>query len=70
MVSRHRRLLALLGLALSAAQLLAQPAQKTAHLAAHQAAHQARPQLASGVAFGPDGRLWLAGLNEQGQLFV
>ncbi len=70
MVSRHRRLLALLGLALSAAQLLAQPAQKTAHLAAHQAAHQARPQLASGVAFGPDGRLWLAGLNEQGQLFL
>lgn len=29
-----------------------------------------RAQLASGVAFAPDGRLWLAGLNAQGQLFV
>ena len=46
MVSRHRRLLALLGLALIAAQLLAQPAHKPTH----QASHQAGPQLASGVA--------------------
>lgn len=29
-----------------------------------------RPQLASGVAFGPDGRLWLVGIDAQGRLFV
>ncbi len=31
---------------------------------------RARPQLASGVAFAPDGSLWLAGLDAQGRLFV
>ena len=29
-----------------------------------------RPQLGSGVAFAPDGRLWLVGVNPQGALFV
>lgn len=29
-----------------------------------------RPQLATGVAFAPDGRLWLTGLDAQGRLFV
>lgn len=29
-----------------------------------------RPQLGSGVAFAPDGSLWLVGVNAQGQLFV
>lgn len=29
-----------------------------------------RPQLGTGAAFAPDGSLWLAGLNAQGQLFV
>lgn len=32
--------------------------------------HAARPQLASGVAFAPDGSLWLTGLDAQGRLFV
>lgn len=32
--------------------------------------HAPRPQLASGVAFAPDGQLWLAGLDAQGRLFV
>jgi hypothetical protein len=29
-----------------------------------------RPQLGTGVAFAPDGRLWLAGIDAQGRLFV
>lgn len=33
-------------------------------------ARKPRPQLGVGVAFAPDGALWLTGLNEQGQLFV
>jgi hypothetical protein len=32
--------------------------------------HAPRPQLASGVAFAPDGSLWLTGLDAQGRLFV
>ena len=32
--------------------------------------HKARPQLATGAAFAPDGRLWIVGLNENLQLFV
>jgi hypothetical protein len=32
--------------------------------------HASRTQLASGVAFAPDGALWLVGLNAQNQLFV
>ena len=35
-----------------------------------QHAHGPRTQLASGVAFAPDGRLWLAGLDAQSHLFV
>ena len=31
---------------------------------------KSRPQLGSGVAFAPDGRLWLVGVNPQGGLFV
>ena len=31
--------------------------------------HQ-RPQLATGAAIAPDGRLWVVGLNAQAQLFV
>jgi len=37
---------------------------------AQHAQHQPRAQLASSVAFAPDGTLWLAGLNAQGELFV
>ena len=33
-------------------------------------AHAPSAQLASGVAFAPDGSLWLAGLNAQGELFL
>ena len=29
-----------------------------------------RVQLATGAAFGADGRLWVVGLNEQGQMFM
>ena len=29
-----------------------------------------RIQLATGAALGPDGRLWVVGLNEQGQMFM
>jgi hypothetical protein len=32
--------------------------------------HAKRIQLATGAALGPDGRLWVMGLNEQGQMFV
>lgn len=38
--------------------------------AARPAARKARPQLGTGVAFAPDGALWMVGLNTQGQLFV
>ena len=34
------------------------------------ARHAPRAQLASGVAFAPDGSLWMVGLNAQGDLFV
>ena len=34
------------------------------------ARHAPRAQLASGVAFAPDGSLWMAGLNAHGDLFV
>lgn len=54
--------LALAGLVLAASSLWAQ------HV--HTAPRQPRAQLASSAAFAPDGRLWLAGLNETGQLFV
>ena len=53
--------LVLAGLALAAASVPAQHAHGPG---------QPRAQLANGVAFAPDGRLWLAGLNEHGQLFV
>jgi len=32
--------------------------------------HAKRMQLATGAALGPDGRLWVVGLNEQGQMFM
>ena len=32
--------------------------------------HAKRIQLATGAALGPDGRLWVVGLNEQGQIFM
>jgi len=32
--------------------------------------HAKRIQLATGAALGPDGRLWVVGLNEQGQMFM
>jgi hypothetical protein len=32
--------------------------------------HTKRIQLATGAALGPDGRLWVVGLNEQGQMFM
>lgn len=37
---------------------------------AQPAAGRPRPQLGSGVAFAPDGALWLAGLDERGRLFL
>lgn len=54
---------ALFGLAWTA---VAAPAQHQHHAAAQ----RARPQLASSAAFDPQGRLWLAGLDAQGRLFV
>lgn len=54
--------LALAGLVLAVSGLWAQQA--------HAPQRPPRAQLASGVAFAPDGSLWLAGLNENGQLFV
>ncbi len=56
-----KQALALAGLALAAASVPAQHAHGQGH---------PRAQLASGVAFAPDGRLWLAGLDEHGRLFV
>lgn len=57
------RLAALLGLAVLAGGVQAQHS--------HGAGPRApRPQLASGVAFAPDGQLWLTGLDAQGRLFV
>jgi hypothetical protein len=44
-------------------------AQDTASKPAQHARHQ-RPQLATGAAIAPDGRLWVVGLNAQAQLFV
>jgi hypothetical protein len=44
-------------------------AQDTANKPAQHARHQ-RPQLATGAAIAPDGRLWVVGLNAQAQLFV
>lgn len=38
--------------------------------AAHAPARAARPQLGSGVAFAPDGALWLVGVDAQGRLAV
>ena len=32
--------------------------------------HKTRPQLATGVAMAPDGKLWIVGLNEKQRLFV
>ena len=48
------------------------PAQEHPHGAAkaQSAARAPRAQLASGVAFAPDGRLWLVGLDVQKHLFV
>lgn len=57
------RLAAALGLACAAAGVAAQHP----HTAA---GPRVRPQLASGAAFAPDGRLWLTGLDSQGRLFV
>lgn len=48
---------------------LAQPAE-SAHSAAGTMHHAPSLQLGSAVAFAPDGRLWLVGVNAQGQLFV
>ncbi len=54
-------------LALAAASAWAQhhPAAPTQH-----SGHAARAELGSGVAFAPDGNLWLVGVNAQGRLFV
>lgn len=50
------------------AQETVKEATKSAASAQH-ARHQ-RPQLATGAAIAPDGRLWVVGLNPQAQLFV
>jgi hypothetical protein len=69
-------LAAVLGLAGAADTVGAQPAgeAKTRAAASHGAGHvravASRPALASGVAFAPDGRLWLVGLDARGQLAV
>lgn len=57
-------LLALAWSALSVSTTFAQDAKPAQH-----ARHQ-RPQLATGAAIAPDGRLWVVGLNAQAQLFV
>jgi hypothetical protein len=49
------------------AQVAAKDASKPAATSQHR--HQ-RPQLATGAAIAPDGRLWVVGLNAQAQLFV
>ena len=49
------------------AQDAVKDASKPAATSQHR--HQ-RPQLASGAAIAPDGRLWVVGLNAQAQLFV
>lgn len=73
--SRRRRALTLMGfLALVLAGPLAQ-AQEHNHGAAkaergERPARAPRVQLASGVAFAPDGRLWLVGLDKDNHLFV
>lgn len=46
-------------------QAMAQDASASAGHARHQ-----RPQLATGAAIAPDGRLWVVGVNAQAQLFV
>jgi hypothetical protein len=46
-------------------QAMAQDASASAGHARHQ-----RPQLATGAAMAPDGRLWVVGINAQAQLFV
>jgi hypothetical protein len=46
-------------------QAMAQDASASAGHARHQ-----RPQLATGAAMAPDGRLWVVGVNAQAQLFV
>ena len=53
----------LLGLAWTAAAVQAQHQH-------HAATQRTRPQLASSVAFDPQGDLWLTGLDTQGRLFV
>ena len=63
-----RKLLVGLFLAVTAFAVTAQKAPTPGEHAP--AKHAARAQLASGVAFAPDGSLWLVGLNAQGELFV
>ena len=62
-VHYRRRFAVLLGLAVLAGTVQAQHSHGAG-------ARAPGPQLASGVAFAPDGRLWLAGLDAQGRLFV
>lgn len=57
-----RQALALAGLLLALSGAGAQPA--------HMPQRPARAQLASGVAWAPDGRLWLVGLDAQNRLFM
>ena len=57
-------LFALAWSAFSVSTTFAQDAKPAQH-----ARHQ-RPQLATGAAIAPDGRLWVVGLNAQAQLFV
>ena len=45
------------------------PLATTSAQTGHSPTHK-RPSLATGAAFSPDGRLWVAGLNAQGRLFV
>ncbi len=59
-------------LALAATSAWAQhpPVGPAATVPAPHAGHAARAELGSGVAFAPDGSLWLVGVNAQGGLFV
>lgn len=65
-------LLALAALGAQAADpaQLGHPAPSAAPAPAPMPMAKSRPQLGSGVAFAPDGRLWLVGVNPQGGLFV
>lgn len=61
---------AVLGIAMTGLCTLPQAVAQDAASKPAQHARRQRPQLATGAAIAPDGRLWVVGLNAQAQLFV